>query len=115
MSEQLQALRRAVIFIRDLAEEELPYARVGTGQEVALRHILRRAREALDDKNATPGASPSSEDSVSLSAESSGPRELLGALAAKWETAIAVAYNEYSHGQRAGLQQAATELRAALR
>ncbi len=36
-------------------------------------------------------------------------------LAAKWEAEIAVAFNEYSHGQRAGLEQAAFELRKALR
>lgn len=33
-------------------------------------------------------------------------------LAAKWETEIAVAYNEYSHGQRAAFEQAAAELRS---
>jgi len=32
---------------RDLAEEELQYSKVGTGAEVALRHIARRAREAI--------------------------------------------------------------------
>jgi hypothetical protein len=33
-------------------------------------------------------------------------------LAAKWEAEIAVAYNEHSQGQRAGLEQAAAELRS---
>ena len=37
----------ALVFIRDLAAEELPYAKVGTGAEVVLRHILRRAMAAL--------------------------------------------------------------------
>lgn len=37
----------ALKFIQDLAEEELSYAKVGTGAEVALRHIARRARETL--------------------------------------------------------------------
>lgn len=40
--------------------------------------------------------------------------ELLSKLADKWEAEIAVAYNEYSQGQRAGLEQAAQELRASL-
>src|SRR5712671_6007757 len=34
----------ALKFIQDLAEEELQYAKVGTGAEVALRHIARRAQ-----------------------------------------------------------------------
>ena len=42
-------LRAALYFVRDLAEEELPHARVGTGAKVALRHIARRAREELHD------------------------------------------------------------------
>ena len=33
-------------------------------------------------------------------------------LAAKWSDEIAVVYNEYSGGQRAGLTQAAAELRS---
>lgn len=37
----------ALKFVQDVAEEELPHARVGTGAEVALRHIARRARETL--------------------------------------------------------------------
>ena len=41
-------LRAALGFIRDLAEEELVHAKVGTGAEVALRHIARRARETLE-------------------------------------------------------------------
>ena len=40
-------LRRALQFIRDLASEELPHAKIGTGAEIALRHILRRTNEAL--------------------------------------------------------------------
>lgn len=43
MSEIEEALR----FIRDIAEEELQHAQVGTGAEVALRHIARRAGEVL--------------------------------------------------------------------
>jgi hypothetical protein len=34
-------------FIADLAEEALLYARVGTGEEVALRHARRKAMENL--------------------------------------------------------------------
>jgi hypothetical protein len=45
--EKRAAERQALKFIQDLAEEELPHARVGTGAEVALRHIARRARETL--------------------------------------------------------------------
>lgn len=40
--------------------------------------------------------------------------EQLLAMAAKWEGEIAVAYDEYSHGQRAGLEQAAAELKRLL-
>ena len=43
----LAARNAALKFIQDLAEEELPHAKVGTGAEVALRHIARRARETL--------------------------------------------------------------------
>lgn len=43
-NELVQALK----FVRDLAAEELPHAKIGTGGEVALRHILRRSQEALD-------------------------------------------------------------------
>lgn len=42
-------LMDALAFIRDIAEEELPYAKIGTGAEVALRHIVRKAQEALDN------------------------------------------------------------------
>lgn len=42
-------LRDALRFIVDLSHEELEYAQVGTGGEVALRHIHRRATEALKD------------------------------------------------------------------
>jgi len=37
----------ALKFCRDIAEEELPHARVGSGAEVALRHTIRKARAAL--------------------------------------------------------------------
>lgn len=50
---ELATLRGALEFIQSLAEEELPFAPVGTGQEVALRHIERRAREALAAPRAT--------------------------------------------------------------
>jgi len=36
-------------FIIDLAEEELQFVPVGTGAEVALRHIARRAKELSAD------------------------------------------------------------------
>jgi hypothetical protein len=44
---QRDALVKALKFCHDLADEELEYARVGTGAEVALRHIARRAKESL--------------------------------------------------------------------
>lgn len=44
---RIQKAEAALKFIQDLAEEELPHAKVGTGAEVALRHIARRAREIL--------------------------------------------------------------------
>jgi hypothetical protein len=37
----------ALKFCRDIAAEELPHAKVGTGAEVALRHIVRKAEEVL--------------------------------------------------------------------
>lgn len=37
----------ALIFMRDIATEELQYVKVGTGAEVALRHIKRRAEEQI--------------------------------------------------------------------
>lgn len=40
-------LRVALGFIGELAEEELPHARVGTGAEVVLRHIIRRVNETI--------------------------------------------------------------------
>jgi hypothetical protein len=43
-------LEKALQFCRDLASEELPFATVGTGGEVALRHIERRARITLETK-----------------------------------------------------------------
>lgn len=41
------AMKKALEFIHDIAEEELPHAKVGTGAEVVLRHIVRKASEAL--------------------------------------------------------------------
>ena len=46
-AEEEAKLRRALKFIYDLASEELPHTKIGTGAEVALRHILRKANEAL--------------------------------------------------------------------
>jgi hypothetical protein len=40
-------LVEALRFVRDIATEEPSYAMVGTGAEVALRHIKRKAEEAL--------------------------------------------------------------------
>lgn len=40
-------LIEALKFCRDIAAEELPHARVGTGAEVVLRHVRRKAEEAL--------------------------------------------------------------------
>ena len=45
---ELVRMRKALEFIADITEEELQYAQVGTGAEVALRHSSRRAREALN-------------------------------------------------------------------
>ena len=42
-------LRAALRFCGDIAAEELPYTKVGTGAEVALRHIHRKARENLSE------------------------------------------------------------------
>jgi hypothetical protein len=47
---EILGLRNALIFIRDLAEEEHAFCKVGEGSEVALRHIARKAREALRDE-----------------------------------------------------------------
>lgn len=46
---EAQELVQALRFIRDIATEEYGYAQVGTGAEVALRHIIRRANDALGD------------------------------------------------------------------
>lgn len=43
-----ETLMAALAFVHDLAEEELSYAKVGTGGEVALRHIVQHARAALE-------------------------------------------------------------------
>lgn len=37
----------ALKFCHDMAEEELPHAKVGSGAEVVLRHIVRRVHETL--------------------------------------------------------------------
>jgi hypothetical protein len=44
---EIRRFRGAVRFCYDIADEELPHARVGTGAEVALRHIRRKASDAL--------------------------------------------------------------------
>jgi hypothetical protein len=52
--EQHTKILGALAFIRDIAEEEYPRAATAArvsrymGAEVALRHILRRAKEALE-------------------------------------------------------------------
>lgn len=40
-------IKQVLIFIRDTADEEHGHWIVGTEVEVALRHIARKAREAL--------------------------------------------------------------------
>lgn len=45
----IEETKKALKFITDIASEELPFAKVGTGAEVALRHINRRAEEALSN------------------------------------------------------------------
>ena len=40
-------LRAALGFIGELAEEEIPHARVGTGAKVVLRHIIRCVHETV--------------------------------------------------------------------
>lgn len=47
LSPELVTALAALHFIADLSEEELPYATVGTGGEVTLRHVARRARAAI--------------------------------------------------------------------
>lgn len=46
---RIEALTAALRFVHDLAAEELPYASVGTGGEVVLRHIKRKTEEVLAD------------------------------------------------------------------
>lgn len=46
-------LRKALEFIAELTGESLETARVGTGEEVSLRHSWRRATEALQDRSLT--------------------------------------------------------------
>jgi hypothetical protein len=43
-------LRDALRFIAELAQEAYGDVKQGTGEEIALRHIMRRAREALEGK-----------------------------------------------------------------
>jgi hypothetical protein len=43
-----ECLLWALQFAHDIASEELPFAKVGTGAEVALRHIKRKTGEALE-------------------------------------------------------------------
>ncbi len=47
LADECERLRMALKFIQDISDEELEYAKVGTGAEVALRHINRRASAAL--------------------------------------------------------------------
>jgi hypothetical protein len=51
-----EALRDALTFIESLAAEELAHVRVGTGAEIALRHIQRRAERALAAPSPEPPA-----------------------------------------------------------
>lgn len=47
LNSRIAKLEQALRFCRDLADEELGFVKVGTGAEVALRHISRKARENL--------------------------------------------------------------------
>jgi hypothetical protein len=47
-ADKIDEMRASLKFIADIATEELQYVKVGTGAEVALRHINRRAREVGD-------------------------------------------------------------------
>jgi hypothetical protein len=44
---QIAVMKDALDFILSLAEEEYEHCKVGTGAEVALRHIIRKSREAV--------------------------------------------------------------------
>jgi hypothetical protein len=44
---EIERSRTALKFCGDMAEEELPHAKVGTGAEVVLRHIVRRVSETI--------------------------------------------------------------------
>jgi len=46
-ADKIEGHQSALRFIADLADEEHANSRVGTGAEVALRHIARKAREHL--------------------------------------------------------------------
>lgn len=46
LCDALLAAREVIDFCGDIASEELPFAKVGTGAEVALRHIVRKVNEA---------------------------------------------------------------------
>jgi hypothetical protein len=50
LKEKLEQMSKALEFIQSICAEELLYAKVGTGAEVALRHAERRASEALGDE-----------------------------------------------------------------
>lgn len=46
-ADEIERLRSTIKWMGDLAGEELPHAKVGTGAEIVLRHIVRRVGEAL--------------------------------------------------------------------
>jgi hypothetical protein len=60
-ADKIDEMRASLKFIADIATEELQYVKVGTGAEVALRHINRRARAHLYDN---PG--PSNEAAIEV-------------------------------------------------
>lgn len=44
---EINRLRAALKFCGDLAEEEYQFSKIGSGPEIALRHIVRRVSETL--------------------------------------------------------------------
>ncbi len=46
-ADEIERLRSALSFVADICGEELAFAKVGTGAEVALRHAHRKANESL--------------------------------------------------------------------
>ena len=60
-ADKIDEMRASLKFIADIATEELQYVKVGTGAEVALRHINRRARAHLYDN---PGPSIKQRDAA---------------------------------------------------